>query len=361
MVASTGRRDAARALRAKLDRAQIHTRQRGLRLEARDAENNGRYNVLPSSVRVIGTLAEYGDHRATHDFLSSDFPLLAWQRDAERRPPLQRPYRRGDLWCPPVEGCLEAFIRLHDASPEKVRAFAEQWGPLLLCRHHKPYLHHELCMPLVDRALRINAVNAEPVEAWNRYARQLRAILSAAANLRLDQRAQPDDWEAIVGAEPIARPPLTTPEETELAMPCSSDHRETMYTLDAPADEWWPEHVRERTLHTERAALGECLDNWRRYGGVELYTIWWEDEQAPFTTVMSEGLPGVLAHQLIVAITSPEGVSRCDGCGEPYMPLRRPRSDRKHYCPACAEGSRAAKREWWRANRARPAGARDAP
>jgi hypothetical protein len=67
----------------------------------------------------------------------------------------------------------------------------------------------------------------------------------------------------------------------------------------------------------------------------------------------SAGLHGLLGLEIATALASPFGVVQCAGCGYPYAPeKRRPRADRRPYCPACAEGaSLAAKRAWWQRNR----------
>jgi hypothetical protein len=60
-----------------------------------------------------------------------------------------------------------------------------------------------------------------------------------------------------------------------------------------------------------------------------------------------------LVTRLCASLSSPLGVYRCDECGAPFGPSRRrPRGDRRRFCPTCsADASLAAKRAWWRENR----------
>jgi len=50
------------------------------------------------------------------------------------------------------------------------------------------------------------------------------------------------------------------------------------------------------------------------------------------------------------SLASELGIAECDGCNRPYTPLkRRPRRDRRSYCPECSDGkSLASKRDYYR-------------
>lgn len=125
---------------------------------------------------------------------------------------------------------------------------------------------------------------------------------------------------------------------------------------------WFLVHEPER--RTDVAAIGMAVNYWFKLGGVTLYPSWPPGSSALDVRVQYHGLAGALAIELAAAMASPLGVHRCDECHLPYVPLRRrPRFDRRRYCPACSgpreEGpalraaSRAAKRAWWRDNKGR--------
>ena len=89
---------------------------------------------------------------------------------------------------------LWVFLKLANASDDKIVQFAEAWGPLGICAHGKPVTHAGGCQPLgwearvwLSKEQRsrppkpgADAEYWEPLAAWRFYARQFSAILSIA-------------------------------------------------------------------------------------------------------------------------------------------------------------------------------------
>jgi hypothetical protein len=200
---------------------------------------------------------------------------------------------------------------------------------------------------LVRRPINVDAFYAwEPVEAWKRLARQLAATLRLAARL---QRGEPcpwrgpgsEDWEAIMAADPQGVLYLAWLRELRARRPVAVVG---------------PEPSAEDLVKLSREQVARVVDVWLAHGGVQLVPCW--REGMPHLAVRvdfdrSAGLHGLLGLEIATALASPFGVVQCAGCGYPYAPQkRRPRADRRPYCPACSEGaSLAAKRAWWRRNR----------
>ena len=236
-----------------------------------------------------------------------------------------------------AEDCLGEFIRLDETSdeefPARVLALAQRWGLLGICCHRKPSSHRidRRCYPLGSFGSYANPATVspwEPIEAWRRYSRQLRAILNIAVDLQLDRPGSSRDWAAVQGAEPDFRHPLRdwgTPKD------------------DGPPsvnlERWGPKVAGD--ISSERAALAAALTRWLHYGRVVPHGHWTEGEAAPAVRLFHESLTGVLAVQLAAALQSPQGVHRCDGCGYPFpsQGARRPARGKRKWCSRCGRNA----------------------
>ena len=67
---------------------------------------------------------------------AAEYPRLEWKLAWDRSS------------SPPLAGCLDRFIRLADATPQQVLAYARDWGPLGICGHRQPRGHaRPVCPP----------------------------------------------------------------------------------------------------------------------------------------------------------------------------------------------------------------------
>lgn len=261
------------------------------------------------------------------------YPRLVWDAASGTPPPL------------PTEGCLDAFIRLHDAPSEKILRFAGKYGVLDVCRHWQLSGHHQNCWPLEHGF----PIGWAPLEPWYRYARELWAALSIAAQLGLDRPGRQADWDAVVAADVSGRPAIS-----EIG-PTPRDARTFLLHASVPKA--------TASLELQRKALTLVAKHWLGYGRCKP-DVHLDHRQAFATILQYEGLAGTLAVKFLAALLSPTGIYICDECNNPYVPpKRRPPAGRRHYCPECsgdAEAGRgrslAAKRAWWA--RARRASAR---
>jgi hypothetical protein len=257
---------------------------------------------------------------------------LVWGDGLPDAPPCTSPADRA---------CLSGFIRLGGGPDRGILEYAKCWGPLGdACRRAVPadfpHLVSHAAAPRI----------CEPIEAWRRLARQLQATLQLAARLQRGEVAPllgsgAHAWEMIAAADPMNARYSAWIDEL-------SAGRSVVAATEDPTT--------AELLNLERAAIARVVDLWLTLGGVQLVPYWDAARSRMLIRVdfhRAPGLAGRLALEVASVLTSPFGVVQCDGCGYPYAPVkRRPRSDRRAYCPACSEGtSVAAKRDWWRRNR----------
>ncbi len=278
-------------------------------------------------------------------------PRLEWDRvwmpllsasDVEPRQSRQAGLRPLPGWqpsfSPPVDGCLRAFMRLADGSPEDILAFASRWGVLGICADGVPSSHEVRCQPLGIYEGRLTwGAGWEPLSFWYRYAREARGILNAALRLRNHERVANEDWRDIAG-------PLS---EADFEFFFGSLLRD-------------PPEMQQSSLLT-------YASHWFQLAGLRPRLYWDDGARAPHTFLAGGDLEftgvgapagflfAVLAVQLGAALTSPLGLYRCDECGYPYPPQRRrPQSGRGHYCPTCqGDGQLASKRNSYHRNKGR--------
>jgi hypothetical protein len=232
-------------------------------------------------------------------------------------------------WSPRSRGCLKDFVSLAKTPEERfsrnVLAFARNWGVLRICEHGKPSGHFNDCAPISHRE---SAWYTEPLEAWRRYARQLRGLLLIAAKLRLEELGEPEDWRAVNAGEP-SMVGDNQPSGMEFYIPQS----------DLSGEIWGPEEsngATVRRLREERFHVAHAVGHWFRYGSVRLYPQWhWEtDGNHRFVVeTLYGGLHGKLAVELAAALSSENGIYQCAGCGDPFVSEDRKRdSTRNTWC-----------------------------
>jgi hypothetical protein len=240
---------------------------------------------------------------------------------------------------PVAGGCLADFIRLDEAAAERVLAFAAAWGPIYDTgwTNLGPSSEHtswHFSEPLPGGALR------EPLDGWRGRARQLGALLRAAASL---QQGEPIAWadrSALLygghqdpsGSRRLGAQVMDLEGRARVLLPPQASLDEQGRTLVALAAEWIPPS--DLVLRPEWDAEARAVAIGIRF------------------LAQRQPLVAVLGIELAAALTSPAGLWSCDGCAYPYTPSRRPRGDRRRFCPVCSS-SRAPARLWWREHRSR--------
>lgn len=252
--------------------------------------------------------------------------FLIWRWDnAIRRNPL-RPEAHGF-------GLLGEFMNLAEAPVETILAFARKWGVLEICLHGLPCTHNlryastvsgRFCIPLrypdTDYYM-------EPIPYWHFYARQMRALLNIAVQLKQGLPGLVEDWK-IIQVPGFGR-------ESEVKV-----SEETFAQMFG------------RTVEDDRQFVLRMLDRWLSMGDVRPNLVW-DDEHCSVS--FDNTLFGMLAMQLMLEIGSSGGIAFCYGCGKSYTPKgRRPKVGQRNYCRDC--GKKAAWRDAQAARRRRNRG-----
>lgn len=237
---------------------------------------------------------------------------------------------------PPAGACLWPFLRLKTATDQQIASFAVKWGVLGICKHGRPGTH-DSCDPMLV-ATESWAGQAkpgwwydswywEPLEAWRVRAGRFAAYLSIALDLRQGNTPRIDDW-------------LIT--EGELAAE----------TVNNAPQGWQANWVAQFMTAVLQDAAIYPLVRWNDATPGFRVTLGRAGLLAPSSASIGYGwkentLFSALAAQLVVAAAAP--LYRCDECRSPFQAQRRPRSDRRRYCPECSQDARlASKRRWWR-------------
>lgn len=210
----------------------------------------------------------------------------------------------------PSRRTLEEFIDLADAQADRVARFANRWGPLWLCAEHSLPAWHALtiteptrprfqapvgfAMTVCPSAPRNNAT--EPVARWRRFSAQARAIVEIAILLRDGKTPGAECWEVF-------------------------------NLTDSP-----------RTVRAAWSTVAMLVDTWMVIGRVLPHVaLRAGGREAVGLDLGVSSLFGSIALQLFFVTSGIDDFAECDGCGEPYVPRRHPRTDQRRWCPTCRE------------------------
>ncbi len=211
----------------------------------------------------------------------------------------------------------------------------------------------------------------EPIRDWRAYSRMLRSTLVLATNLMNKKETALEDWQNVL------EPRVSAHEWGAITWP------QGINTYN-PAREWKgefpPDHNAKPTdLLGDRASqlsiFEDFITSLMIAGGLlpRLSLNSSIDDSQPQVTLAPErrthemgesgyyrrldppyvlDLFSVLCGQLVAILVSANGIAICDECSSIYQPSRRPRSDRRHYCPTCQQDANlAAKRRSYHANK----------
>ena len=216
---------------------------------------------------------------------------------------------------------LDRFVRITNGSD--VERFAMKFGVLGICQHGLPSSHipqpvilTESWEPCPFWAEQPEWLYWEPIDAWLHYVRQMRALLSLAVDIRNGVPGRKKDWE-------VAYSHLLP----------SSDWGLAMLSLTG------------KKLDFDKTALAERVTAWMKFGDVRPGFVW---EKGAASFELTGHTFGILGIQLLFAATKTQAYAICDGCGMPYNRKRKPRKDRRNFCPDCGEpvAARLRKQAW---------------
>jgi len=229
---------------------------------------------------------------------------------------------------------LDEFIQL--STPADVARFARHYGPLGLCKHGLPAGHPlSSDSPLLAFDLRrlsdpspsCSWASSEPVAAWQALAARACRLLEHAAAVRVRRRFTPGP--------------------------------EVQAWLDSLRDSPAFDDLRE-----PRRIVTEEINWWLAAVGIGVRITLQGRNFIPRLWGHAQGILGVIAVQLLAALTGAESVAMCDGCGQPYQGKRPPSKGkqvgpnlaRRNFCAACKAAGvphRFAARDWYRKHKGR--------
>jgi hypothetical protein len=203
---------------------------------------------------------------------------------------------------------LDRFVRLGDRNDVAIGAFGREFGPLGICRHDLPLAHET--KPYGSSADDIGCsfkvsfgMASEPISAWRRFADEVGGLLDVAVALHRSQPVRNADWDAI-----------------------------------RKGFAWTAE--RQRKSDDPRKTVAKLVNGLLALGDVRPGMEWTgADPQLYFRS----GLFGLLATQLLAAVSRAEALIFCMECGHAYGPKRLPHPNERHFCRDCREKRAAAK------------------
>jgi hypothetical protein len=236
-----------------------------------------------------------------------DKKRLCWTVPSDPRPYYEDGRR---AYVRPTDRSILAFARLADAA--SICEYAKRYG-LLWANPIDPKRKRETDVPLSDGSVwrpggecdRLGLTGWEPIDLWLSLTRRLRAVLRINAALKgrsrnpLPTPGEPDDWAVLGGG-----PPPDTPEDAQF------------FLLDEV--NWW------LSIGGVRLQLGILSFSEKRTA--------WKLE------VAYNGLAGGLAYRLLLMVTGESSLYACDGCGIPYVRLKRaPQPGQENFCDDCSD------------------------
>ena len=217
---------------------------------------------------------------------------------------------------------VNRFLGLVNARDDRVKSFAEDFGPLWLCRHGLPNAHAArgfvpaTSVPSVCEVERRDGAFVERVDHWRALSAQANALMTLAADLHLGQVGTEDLWRVL----PID--------------PEGGGDEHGMH--DAPKD-----------LQVARQVLTLHFNTWLQWADVRS-ALRWEPAQEPVVLQSPIGVFGALALQMVSRVGRVPPTAVCSGCGLRYERSgRAPKKGQRNFCPDCRSTapSRLAKRD----------------
>lgn len=214
-------------------------------------------------------------------------------------------------WKTPPGNLLNSFVTLWQKKPKAIIAFAEKWGPLRVDDRGEPIQG-------------IQNSGSEPLVVWRFLSRRAYAIWRIATALNQGQPGDEEDWKLLSAYD--------------------EDAKETRF-YGLPNHSRWDraEHVRrfsgfKNAMDYSRATIAGELTAWLERFRVGLILAW--DRKLSWHLEVRYGghVLAAIALQLALAVADAERLFTCDGCGMPYIRLkkRKPNAGQANYCTECS-------------------------
>lgn len=249
--------------------------------------------------------------------------LLDIDATEERLPAICWTYSINDERKVSQDGMLEEFLRLRGAEPDRYRAFARRFGPLMICEHGLPPSHQ---LPSTLGNLRVagcRCAHIEPLTMWRAYVEMFAALLTLAASIGTSEERRR------LGREEL--------------------WRQALHWTGRDQVPWWKESVR-----ADKRMLLLTLEYWLGVTGVGPRLR--QQDGSLRILLGGGGVLGALALQTTLAAARSKGLAFCSDCHMAYVPKRRPNPNRQNYCPSCRDAgipNRNAQAAWRARQRAK--------
>lgn len=188
---------------------------------------------------------------------------------------------------------LKRFSQLSDAEPEAILDYARRFGLLQVCDEHGLPFQHP---PVGRKRERCWPAELEPLSMWREWSRRFRAVLAIRAQLSNGEPGRADDWRALGYSVPD-----------------------------------------DRSVGEARRRLARSVDSWLRWADNRTVFTWDPESDTPTIEVGCHGLFQCLTWELALTVARLDGLTVCEGCGEPYTRDGKDVKRVRKYCKACRE------------------------
>ncbi len=197
-----------------------------------------------------------------------------------------------------TEGVLNDFVKLADASDEKILAFTQKWGPLWLCVKHQDCVWSPNTVRLGWDGKKDCCLwfPAEPLAFYRRYARLVKGILDAAALLAEGKPVPSSLWQ----------------------------------------EAGWSGEENQFDIAVQRFFLASSVNGWLQGSDVTLWLAWDREKHPSLNVDTGWGCFQRMWVELAQCLAGARELCICDMCHQLYVRYdRKPQKGRKNYCPEC--------------------------
>lgn len=213
----------------------------------------------------------------------------------------------------PGPAMFAGFVRLWDAEPDKIRAFAEKWGCLNVLENGS--------FASEGRFIEGDSF-AEPIEAWRYFSRRAEAVLSIAAALRQKKKANPADWCALSSL---------TDRMTKRDWARVGNSGTWGIVVDRGFSA-----IADQSIETQQAMLWAEINLWMKLSGLALVLGCGDNPWAWRIEISYEGhLLAAVALQIALTVCGTDGPSQCSGCGRLYYRAKAAKRGQDNFCEIC--------------------------
>jgi len=209
----------------------------------------------------------------------------------------------------PSSGLLERFMDLADAPDEKIRRFAERFGPLRIFSIRR---------------------DVESCDIWRYFARAMLALLKIAAQANRGAPGSIGDWRVIAMLpETLHRVRMNMEALRWTEMP-------EAYYRRAYEEEWYAAASEVTKFAAGVGSLTGFVNMLLALGNVRPWMRWPEDASRPRIVYSSPELISYLALQLALRVTKMDAFVLCTHCQKEYTPTERaPKKGQRNFCQEC--------------------------